>query len=490
LSRSVAFVELPEAIGVSGGYGVKLDLGPGRTARFVHYRRSDLDLVPEFLREVGAAARGGVPPEPPPGAERWVPQALPEVARATAAARAVQAEIRSFAGQVKAAMPRVLATPMIAALCVGLFALMVASGVPVFDPDPQAMYAWGANFGPDVVLDGQVWRLLTSAFLHFGLLHLALNMWCLLSVGPLVERLFGHLGFAALYLLAGVGGSLASLWAHPVSFGAGASGAIFGVFGGLLAFLAVHRHVVPPAVLKPLRASAISCVAYNTLYGLMIPAIDNAAHLGGLATGFACGLLLQRPWPPGRGSSAAPRRLVAAGALAGGLALAYALTAGSIRARIEDHPFGQLLRSSRLANTAYNGFVRAIEPGLHEFESIVRGADSVIRRLDRPEEPAERIMRDLDRLIAEADANARRLRGLAVQDAELREALGRLASAQEHLGRALEALRSYQETGDEALIQGPDGYDARLAAYRRDADSFRERCEGYIKAHHLTIDKP
>ena len=90
------------------------------------------------------------------------PQTLPEVTRATAADRAVQAEIRSFAGQVKAAMTRVLATPLIAAVCVGLFALMVASGVPAFDPDPRAMFAWGANLGPAVILDGQLWRLLAG----------------------------------------------------------------------------------------------------------------------------------------------------------------------------------------------------------------------------------------------------------------------------------------------------------------------------------------
>ena len=267
---------------------------------------------------------------------------------------------------------------------------MVASGVPAVDPDPRAMFAWGANFGPAVVLDGQAWRLLTSTFLHFGLLHLAFNMWCLLSAGPLVERLFGHLGFAALYLLAGVGGSLASLWFHPVIFGAGASGAIFGVFGGLLGFLAVHSARHPPRGPEAPAPSAVSFVAYNTLFGLMSPGIDNAAHLGGLATGFVCGLLLQRPWPPGRGSSAAPRRLVAAGALAGGLALAYALTAGaSGRGSRATRAIAQLLRSDEQAVSAYNGFMRAVEPGLRTFESIERDADSVTRRLDRPGEPAE-----------------------------------------------------------------------------------------------------
>jgi membrane associated rhomboid family serine protease len=88
---------------------------------------------------------------------------------------------------------------------------------------------------------GEWWRLLTSSFVHGNLLHLAMNMFALWQAGQLVERIFGSARFAGLYLLAGIGGSLGSLgWGllsqHPVN-SVGASGAIFGIIGGLLAFI-------------------------------------------------------------------------------------------------------------------------------------------------------------------------------------------------------------------------------------------------------------
>src|SRR3989442_1261055 len=72
-------------------------------------------------------------------------------------------------------------------------------------------------------------------FVHFGLLHLALNMWCLVTLGPIAERVFGRGSFLLLYLLSGIAGSTTSLLVHPLIVGAGASGAIFGVAGALVA---------------------------------------------------------------------------------------------------------------------------------------------------------------------------------------------------------------------------------------------------------------
>ena len=128
---------------------------------------------------------------------------------------------------------------------------------------------WGANRGISVDLNQQYWRLVTNVFLHGGLIHLAVNMWSLLVIGPLVERLYGNLAFAIIYLASGVGGAIASLAASPLRIGVGASGAICGVLGGLVAFLIVHRRAIPKSILKSFRGSLISVVILMAILGYL-----------------------------------------------------------------------------------------------------------------------------------------------------------------------------------------------------------------------------
>jgi rhomboid protease GluP len=184
-------------------------------------------------------------------------------------------------------------TWLVVALNVASFAAALAQGADVMRPQPRLMIELGSNFGP-LTISGEWWRLATAPFLHWGILHLALNLWALWTAGPIAERLLGHLGFAALYVFAGLAGSLASVLWNPVVNSAGASGAVFGVYGALLA-LVVRRHAaLPPHAVAALRASALAFVAFNLVNGFVMPGIDNAAHLGGLAGGFLFGLPLVR----------------------------------------------------------------------------------------------------------------------------------------------------------------------------------------------------
>ena len=152
---------------------------------------------------------------------------------------------------------------------------------------------WGANVGP-LTLSGEWWRLVTSMFLHGSLLHIAFNMLALWQVGTLVERTFGSMRFVALYMIAGVCGSLASVLWNPQVNSVGASGAIFGILGGLLAFIRRENSGVPPTIVKELRASALPFLLFNLTAGFLYPHTDNAAHLGGLVGGFLAGHLLAR----------------------------------------------------------------------------------------------------------------------------------------------------------------------------------------------------
>ncbi len=219
-----------------------------------------------------------------------------------------QHELRDFTERLARTTPHAVVTPSLVAINVIVFAAMVVGGVGVIEPDGRMVVPWGSNFGP-LTTDGQWWRLFTSMFLHFGIAHLALNMWALFDAGRVVERLYGNAHFLLLYVAAGMAGSIASLLWNPMVNSAGASGAIFGVYGGLLAFMLDRRNQVPVSIMKAQRISAIVFILYSLSYGMRQEGIDNAAHVGGLAGGFVMGWLLARPLDAEARSTSGLRRL-------------------------------------------------------------------------------------------------------------------------------------------------------------------------------------
>ncbi len=201
--------------------------------------------------------------------------------------------VAAFQAALVSFTPKVWVTPAIVGInsCI-LLAMALATGEWLTPPLP-AMVAWGANFGPRT-MGGEWWRLLTSAFLHFGVIHLAFNMWVLWDVGRLVERLVGNLGFMVLYVSSALFGSLASLYWRNDVVSAGASGAVFGVVGALLGLLLRRHDSIPGDVLSSMRNSVLLFCGYNFLFGLR-PGIDMACHVGGFLAGFACGMILSQP---------------------------------------------------------------------------------------------------------------------------------------------------------------------------------------------------
>ncbi len=208
-------------------------------------------------------------------------------------ARALAAEEEaSFRRRLHEQTPDVYWTPVLVAANVAVFAAMVLLGhASVTNPTAESLIRWGANFGPKTV-NGEWWRLLSSMFLHIGIVHLLFNMWVLWQAGPLVERLFGNTAFLVLYVLSGLAGSLASLARTSLVVSAGASGAIFGVYGALLGFLALRRHALPARIAKGLGGGAVLFVGYNVFFGITQKGIDLAAHGGGFVVGFLGGLAL------------------------------------------------------------------------------------------------------------------------------------------------------------------------------------------------------
>jgi rhomboid protease GluP len=256
------------------------------------------------------------------------PEADPPTSHAEKPAALPALQAQAVAMAVRELTPRGFVTEALVAVNVLVFVIMVATGVSPMEPKVADLLRWGADYAPRTT-SGEWWRLLTATFLHIGVIHLAMNMYVLWSAGRFVERLFGNAGFLIAYLSAGLAGSIASLVWSPYITSAGASGAVFGVYGALLGFLAREQKSIPGATLQSLGRSAGVFLAYNLLWGVSAKGIDMAAHVGGLAGGFVAGLVLAHPLSR-EGARRRPQRNVA---LAAGTVVMVV-----VAARLVPHP--------------------------------------------------------------------------------------------------------------------------------------------------------
>ena len=294
--------------------------------------------------------------------------------------------------------PRAPVTMAILAINVLVFLAMQFAGAGFITSNAVVHIAWGSNFGP-FTSDGEWWRLLTSTFLHFGILHLLFNMWAIAATGPLVERLYGSIAYGYAYLLAAVAASLTSIAVHPQLNSAGASGAIFGVYGLLLAALLRGGRSIPRGVVKPLRTSVLIFTLYSLSTGFISAGVDNSAHVGGLAAGFLLGLAFARGEIAERERSWAPvfATAVAAGAiLFAGIALIVPTTVNRLEGTAAFWSAQHWLATRELATLKHqnqlwlqvrakklddNGFANAIESSVLP---IWREADRRMSRVVLP----------------------------------------------------------------------------------------------------------
>jgi rhomboid protease GluP len=210
-----------------------------------------------------------------------------------------------------------------------VFVIMVLRGVSPFLPSPQQAIAFGADYGP-LTLNGQWWRLVTSMFVHFGIVHIGLNMWCLWNLGRAAEHLLGRTSYLLAYFVSGIFASIVSVYWHPMGAGAGASGAIFGMAGVLVSYVYLKKTPSHIKINSRMLGSLGTFIAYNLAFGAL-PGISNAAHIGGLVMGLAVGAAL-----PAAGASETERRtrlslvtIFSAIVLVGSAIAAKALTKGA-----------------------------------------------------------------------------------------------------------------------------------------------------------------
>ena len=180
-----------------------------------------------------------------------------------------------------------------------IFLLMELAGGTSGATAGPILLGFGAksNFEMD---QGEIWRLVTPIFIHIGFLHMLFNSYALLVVGPQVEKLYGGARFLILYMLSGVAGVIASYFYHPDTLSAGASGAIFGLFGVLLAFVIRYRNSLPASFRRALGKGVFLTIALNLVIGFYASFIDSSAHVGGLITGAALAFIIpyQKPYSP------------------------------------------------------------------------------------------------------------------------------------------------------------------------------------------------
>ena len=178
---------------------------------------------------------------------------------------------------------------------IGLFLMQVLTGVDANNPSTEALLKWGANALPFTMGD-EPWRLVSSAFLHIGLMHLLFNGFAMYFFGQIAEPMFGSAKFLALFLLAAIGGNLLNNYVtwHSILEGsrqqglsAGASGGIMGI-GAALLIAALFKISVNGMVLN--LKSLIFIMGINLVYGFAVPGIDNAGHIGGALTGLVIAL--------------------------------------------------------------------------------------------------------------------------------------------------------------------------------------------------------
>jgi rhomboid protease GluP len=229
-------------------------------------------------------------------------------------------------------------------------------------------------------------------------------------------------------------------------------------------------------------------VVTNVLIGLATPGIDQAAHLGGLVTGFLAGLVLLRGWPPVHSMARAARQAAAGLGLTSALVGLYLASAGPVRGRVEHDPRISIRLLAEQKAAAYNAAVTVAVPLLNEFDRQRDEIGRILEDLDRQELPvAERTIKQVRQIVDAADANAARLEALEVEDPEVRELLQPIATGQAQLKRVCVLLLTYFATGDTSLFNDPDGLMASLKAMHQSVESFLSAQQAFGKRFGLQL---
>jgi len=227
--------------------------------------------------------------------------------------------MQNFLQRLHQATPKVWVTKTLVVLNLIVFGAMALVGINPLEPTALELLQIGGNYRP--YTEQEPWRLMSATVLHAGLLHVGFNMFALYQMGSIAERFYGNTQFLLIYLVAGLFGSLASLFfSASEAVSVGASGAVFGVAGAIIAAVFTARSKLPAPLVTSMSQSMLLFVGYSLFMGFTTDVVDNSAHIGGLVAGFLlAGVRVERfDWEAFR------RRALTRGAVAIGLASAAA----------------------------------------------------------------------------------------------------------------------------------------------------------------------
>ena len=333
------------------------------------------------------------------------------------------------------------ATYILMLINIALFALMVAkTGTQTLTaPSSTTLLNWGANFGP-LTATGQVWRMFTAMFLHIGALHIFVNMYSLWILGRVAERFYGTARFLIVYVLSGLAGSCLSLLHNPVIVSAGASGAIFGMLGALLAFATLQKMSGGDARYHRIQISVLKNIALNIVIGLSVSGIDNSAHIGGLIFGTLAGAVFAPIRIPGIGLNQRGRAvlggivLLAVLGVSGQIAITRAQASPAVRQSIGSMDY-----------RAYYDQIRSVDEDQNRIESELRtvlGSAAPVITADSARDLAQR-----------AEAGVKSLQAVKLPNSDFAR-MHQLESQQAaNLAAAAHAMEDYAATHDAAALK-------------------------------------
>jgi rhomboid protease GluP len=324
-------------------------------------------------------------------------------------------------------VPKVWVTEVLILANLLVFLVMLLNGAGFWHSPNQIQLAWGANFAP-ATQDGEWWRLASALFLHFGAMHLGMNLLALWDGGRLVERMYGHGRFILLYITSGLMGNFLSLVVQGNSaVSGGASGAIFGVYGALLTYLWISRRQMERQEFRWLFGGASIFSILTIGSGFVIPGIDNSAHIGGFVSGLLAGALLLPPHASLHADFWKNRVLAMAMLLIAGLALFKSMPKPAYRWHDELQVRQELtdfLREDEAARRSWQEIMTAGKRGDITFEALAgrieedvtqRYAESFEELSALPDDPAIPSAKNLDK--ARQYAQKRRDSSKALADA-------------------------------------------------------------------------
>jgi len=329
--------------------------------------------------------------------------------------------------------------------------------------NPNVLQAFGAKLNY-LLRNGEWWRLITPIFIHIGIIHLAFNSYALYALGPQVEKLFGSAKFVVLYLGAGIAGVLGSYLFTPGDVpSAGASGALFGLIGVLTVFGFKYKRELPGVFRTAFGARMLPIILFNLMFGLTVPGIDNAAHIGGLIAGGAMTLIVPYA-PPGKLKPGLAWRLAQFACL-----MLILISFAAVARRYD----GPRLSSKNLgppslplwSESPASRYLNSMEGGRRTYTDARNGFVSEIKKSPEESDPANlaRAIAKVDRAI-EVLSNAPSLGDSSVR---LRDSLIAI------LGELRETIKEYQDSKNINLVA--------LKAADREFERFNEDYFRWVK---------